>query len=119
MPDKEKLHALGIDADLGRSYCADDEEFYTEMLLEYANDGKEKEQFLRSSFEARDYSVYAMTAHSIKSTSMMIGAKELSRTAKEMELAAKAGDGAAVESGHLPFLNAYTATLEGLRRILT
>ncbi len=38
MLDTEALHRIGIDTEEGIAYCADDPEFYEDMLREYLQD---------------------------------------------------------------------------------
>ena len=117
MPDKAVLADLGIDADEGLAYCADDPEFYAEMLGEYAREGQEGAVELARFFEARDWEAYRIRAHSIKSTSRMIGARGLSERARELEFAAKEGDAVRIEAEHAPFATDYAALVDGIKAL--
>ena len=103
--DAAKLRHIGIDAEEGLAYCADDEEFYEEMLDEYVHESRVKLEELTAAFESRDWDRYRISAHSLKSTSRLIGAKGISDKAYEMEIAAKAGDKSAIEALHSDFTN--------------
>ena len=118
MANLEALREYGVDTDEGLAYCADDPAFYEEMLGEFLSEGEGRLADLRAFFEARDWENYAICAHSVKSTSRMIGAKALSERARELELAGKAEDAAAIEGAHAAFLAEYAALLDTLRAAL-
>jgi HPt (histidine-containing phosphotransfer) domain-containing protein len=118
MLDLQALGSLGIDVDEGLAYCADDPEFYEEMLGEYRAEGRAKLDELRRFYESRDWGNYAIRAHSAKSTSKMIGAKALSEKARELEMAGKAQDEPAVAVLHEPFVREYGALLDQLDALL-
>lgn len=101
------LQELGIDTVEGLAYCADDQEFYIDMLREYVSEAKDRIDRLCSSFSSRDWKNYGIQAHSIKSTSRMIGAKNMSELARAMEMAAKDGMEEAILSGHDRFVAGY------------
>ena len=103
--DVAKLRIIGIDAEEGLAYCADDEEFYDEMLDEYVHESREKLEELIAAFGSRDWDRYRISAHSLKSTSRMVGAKDISGKAYELEIAAKAGDESAIEALHSEFVD--------------
>ena len=117
MLDEAALAKLGIDAGEGMAYCADDPEFYEEMLGEYVREGDERLAELEKFFEGGDWPNYAIRAHSAKNTSRMIGARALSERARELELAAKAGDAEQVAAAHGAFLADYAALIGGIRTL--
>ena len=122
------LREHGIDMSEGLAYCADDPEFYEEMLREYVIEGQDKTGELREFFASEDWSNYAIRAHSVKNTSKMIGAEELSEQARALELAAKElvpensaakeQNAAAVREMHEDFLDAYQHLLGALDEML-
>ncbi len=118
MAELEVLGACGLDTEEGLACCADDPEFYEEMLAEYLSEGEDRQAELRAFYAARDWKNYAIRAHSLKSTSRMIGAKALSERARELELAARAEDAAGIAEAHGPFLAQYAALLDALRAAL-
>ena len=117
MPDFEALQALGLHTDEGLACCADDPEFYEEMLAEYAAEAPVRVAQLEEQFDAADWKNYGISAHSVKSTSRMIGALALSERAKELEFAAKAGDAETIRGAHAPFLKEYTLLAERLGKL--
>ncbi|MEE3351637.1 MAG: ATP-binding protein [Saccharofermentanaceae bacterium] len=79
------LRASGIEPKTGLSFCQNDESFYREILLEYANGRKEKAERLTKSFEEENWHDYAIDVHSLKSTSKTIGATDLAEIAAKLE----------------------------------
>lgn len=113
-----ELQTLGIDTEEGLACCAEDPEFYGEMLEEYAAEARSRAEELRACRETEDWKRYGILAHSVKSTSHMIGALALSEQARELELAAKEGAGESVRLLHGAFLAAYETLAEGIRTAL-
>lgn len=68
----------------------EDMNFYQEMIAEYLKN--DKRTVLEELFEQEDVENYRITIHALKSTSLTIGAVELSEQAKKLEMAAKAKD---------------------------
>ena len=116
--DAAKLRLIGIDADEGLAYCADDEEFYDEMLDEYVHESRAKLEELITAFELCDWDRYRISAHSLKSTSRLIGAKSISGKAYELELAAKEGDAGAIEALHSGFIDECARFTDALENAL-
>ncbi|MCR5138293.1 MAG: Hpt domain-containing protein [Oscillospiraceae bacterium] len=118
MLDTEALNRIGIDAEEGIAYCADDSEFYEDMLREYLKESDARTADLRKHYAERNWPLYGICAHSVKSTSRMIGAKAVSETARKMELACRDGNDAAVLAGHEQFLKEYTDLTDCLRAVI-
>ncbi len=118
MLDTEALHRIGIDTEEGIAYCADDPEFYEDMLREYLQESDGRAADLRRFYASQDWSQYGLCAHTVKSTSKMIGAKAVSELAREMELACRSRDAASVLTGHDRFLREYTDLADGLRSVM-
>ena len=118
MLDMKELEALGIDTSAGLACCADDPEFYEEMLAEYVKESETNKADLRRFFEARDLDNYRIKAHSVKSTSRMIGASAVAETAYGLELAGKERDAAKIAAEHDSFLAGYSSFTDRLRELL-
>ena len=118
MLDTEALHRIGIDTEEGIAYCADDPEFYEDMLREYLQESDGRAADLRRFYASQDWSQYGLCAHTVKSTSKMIGAKAVSELAREMELACRSRDAASVLTGHDRFLREYTDLADCLRSVM-
>ena len=110
----EKLE--GLDIQTGLSYCMNEEEFYLEMLQEYLKSDKavKMSQF----FEGEDWENYRTIVHALKSTSLTIGAVQLSEEAKALEMAAKQGDVDYIRSHHKEVLEEYIELTESLKETL-
>ena len=100
-----------INNENGMVYCADDEEIYAEVLDAYVDQGAEYLEKFPMYKEAENFAEYAIVAHSIKSTSLTIGADELSALAKTHEFAGKASDMAAIEATYDKLVTDYKAVL--------
>ena len=118
MPTLQKLQALGIDTEEGLIYCAEDPDFYTEMLLEFVAEAQTGIEELERFFAAQSWDRYAIRTHTVKSTSRMIGAQGLSEQARSLETAAKERSVPAILAAHTPFVAAYQALTEGIRASL-
>ena len=117
MLDMEALESAGIDTEEGIAYCADDPEFYEEMILEFLKESEGRISDLERYYTGRDWHGYTVCAHSVKSTSRMIGAAALSDDARIMEMAGKEENTEAILAGHAHFLEAYRNTAERLRAV--
>jgi len=106
-----------LDTKLGMSYCMDDEEFYTEMIETYLDSDKRK--LISEAYAADNLKDYGVYVHALKSTSLNIGATELSGHAKALELAAKDGDTGYIKTHHEAVLNEYSELLERIRTALS
>ena len=107
----EKL--FGINTELGLSYCMDDEDFYREVLEEYVNSSRVED--LKRFYDAQDWANYRISIHAVKSTSLTIGAEDLSAKALSLENACKEGNSAAIMAGHEECLDQYMKILEIVR----
>ena len=106
-----------LDTKLGMSYCMDDEEFYVEMIETYLNG--DKRQLIAKAFEAGNLKDYDTYTHALKSTSLNIGAAELSEHAKALEFAAKNGDTEYIRAHHHEVLKEYSVLLEHIKAALS
>jgi signal transduction histidine kinase/DNA-binding NarL/FixJ family response regulator len=117
MPIIDRLSSIdGLDTATGLGYCMDDEDFYEEMLKEYLN--SDKKEAMAQYFEAQDWENYRITVHALKSTSLTIGAAELSEQAKALEFACKENNPAYVQDNHAQVLERYDKFLGALRQAL-
>ena len=77
-------------------------EYYTNpnVLLEYIKEMPERTDKLKNCFENSDWKNYAVYVHSLKSTSKMIGATNLSEKALKLEEAANREDSDFIKENH-------------------
>ena len=106
-----------LDTATGLAYCMNDQAFYKEMLDEYAKSEKTGE--LKEYYEKGDFEFYRITVHSIKSTSLTIGAKKVSEDAKALEMACKEGNLDFVKQNHEAFLAEYESLIRVLQAELS
>ena len=102
LPDR--LKELGLNVEAGLHYAMDQKAFYLEMVQDYVTEWANKAKELESAFAAEDWKAYEIVIHSVKSTSKMIGADELSAGARELELAAIDGNGAYIVEKHRQYM---------------
>ena len=101
----------------GLGYCMDSKEFYLDTLKGYVQADKREE--LQKAFDEKDYENYRIIVHSIKSTSLTIGAQVTSEHAKSLEFAARDNDIELIEKRHDSFMDEYIATIDGVVAVLS
>ncbi len=101
-----------IDVKTGMGYCMNDERFYMSVVEEYVKGDKRKT--LTEFLEKEDFENYKIVVHSLKSTSMNIGAMDISNEARKLEQACKDGDYDTVRKGHAPLMDRYGKMLEDI-----
>lgn len=111
----EQLESI-VDVKLGLEYCTNDEEFYFEMLQEYV-DG-DKLASIEDMFRQSDWKNYQILVHALKSTSLTIGAKELSEGAKSLEFACKESRFEFVQENHRRIMSMYSEMLKSVKAVL-
>ena len=98
---------IGLNVTEGIMYSGGEEEFYLEIVTDYANSVEEKCESLQSFKDKKDWENYRILVHSIKSTSKTIGADEVSAKAKQLEDASKTEDVGYIEENHDSFIKEY------------
>lgn len=105
-----------LDQEVGLEYCAGDEEIYREIIEGYLDEDRRAE--LVKYYETEDLPNYRIVAHAIKSTSLTIGATELSEKAKALEYAAADGDMTYICEHNEEMLALYSDILERIKAAL-
>lgn len=105
-----------LDTETGLTYCAGEEDFYREMLVSYLEN--DKRQDLVRAFGEEDTENYRILVHALKSTSLTIGAVELSEQAKALEMAAKENNWDYIQDNHEEALEAYNVIRERIDGVL-
>ena len=111
----DRLSAIGVDTAAGLYYSQNDREFYNTLLLQYAKESDDKKRRIKDALERNDLDAYAIQVHSIKSTSKMIGAADLSESARLLEQAAKAGNSDYVYSNNDTMMTVYERVIMAIR----
>ncbi len=105
-----------LDQEVGLEYCAGDEEIYREIIEGYLEEDRRAE--LDGFYKAEDLPNYRVVAHAIKSTSLTIGATELSAKAKALEYAAADGDIAFIRENNDEMVAMYSELLDKIKAAL-
>lgn len=108
-PFYDQLAQAGINVERGLSYCAGEDAFYLEMLRIFCAQSAEKRAELASLYDSANWADYTVKVHALKSTSLTIGAEDLSAQAKELELAGKRGDADFIREHHAALARSYEA----------
>ena len=96
----------------GMIYCMNEEDFYLEMIETFIQE--DKREMLNSEYEQESWEDYKVHIHALKSTSLTIGADELSGHAKALELAAKEEDYPYIHAHHAGVMAEYGNLIEQL-----
>lgn len=107
-----------INPSVGMGYCMDDEELYLDVLQTYYEQGQSYREKLQELYGQRDWKGAAVIIHAIKSTSLNIGAVEMSEKAKILEQYAKDGEQEQIQSQWELFMELYHSVLEQAARLL-
>ena len=102
----------------GLFYTGGSKDAYLSILETYVGKGDEKVIQLRELFNKKEWRNYIIEAHALKSSSLSIGAKELSEVAKTVELAGKAGDMEVVMQNHDRMCELYEQVLIRAKKLL-
>ena len=102
---------IGLNVDSALVYSCGDEDFYLELLTDYAGQASDRCAELTSYLEAGNLKDYEILVHSVKSSSKTIGADDLSELAKLLESAAGDSNADYVRQHH----DALVSGLEELR----
>lgn len=109
-----------INQKLGLQYCTDSIALYKEVLAAYCESCEDEITKMEAALKGEDWKKYTVFVHGLKSTSMNIGAEELSKAAKELEFAGKAitesGNGAEgkayIREHHDAVMSLYRAAVQ-------
>ena len=110
----DRLTQAGINVQMGLDYCCGEEDFYLEMLRMFYSQSEAKRDEIVALYTDANWKDYAIKAHALKSTSLTIGAEELSKQAKELELAGKKQDVGYIQDNHSVLLRMYEEVCESI-----
>ena len=109
---------IGIDVATGISNCGGKLEDYLKVLKITYDYGEKQLAELKSAWEERDYETYIIKIHSIKSTSLNIGATGLSAMARSQEEEGRAGHYDYIDKHMQEFQDDYRKLLVKLKELL-
>ena len=107
--------AFYINEKVGMKYCGNDKEMYQEMKNAYYEQGQRNLPKLLEAYASCDWESYRIIVHSLKSTSMVIGAEAFSEKARILEAAAKEGDEELLLAESEGFFEEYKTILEKIK----
>ncbi|MGN0427261.1 MAG: ATP-binding protein [Agathobacter sp.] len=105
-----------LDLETGLSYCANDIEFYKEMIETYLENAKLDQ--LETAYKDEDWENYTILIHGVKSSSLTIGAVRLSGEAKALEHAAKEGNAGYIEQNQAAFMEEYQKLIDDISAVI-
>ena len=108
------LRRIGVKPETGLQYCQQDPSLYHTILKEYARNADEKMQLLHRYYDEGDWKNYAISVHSLKSSSGMIGAKALSDIAARLEASAGAEAKEDINKEHETMTKQYAEIVEAI-----
>ena len=100
-----------INAETGLRYSGNNAAMYGNMLDIYFNNSAEITERLTDAFDSDDIKNYEIVIHSLKSTSLGIGAEKLSEEARLLEKAAKGNDFDYIKAHHKETMELYRSVL--------
>ena len=110
------LRDSGVIPETGLVYCRQEKGLYESLLAEYARSAPEKSRSMEQYYNAADWKQYGILVHSLKSSSRMIGAENLSVAAEALEKAAKEENGNYIMEHHDEMIKQYRITAEASAR---
>ena len=112
------LREAGIDPETGLFYSQGDDELYRTLLTEYARDYPVRMEETGRFLADRDWKNYGIAVHSLKSTSRMLGIRDLAEMAAGLEAAAKNGDEKTILRDHGPMAARYEEVIRAIRGVI-
>lgn len=106
-----------IDLDYGLECCAGMLDLYAQAALGFVGRDN-KLDVLEEYFEAKDWDNYRVNIHAVKSSSLLLGIKELSEHAKSLEMAIKEGNPEYVLLHHKEVMEEYLDISSELNAIM-
>jgi CheY-like chemotaxis protein/HPt (histidine-containing phosphotransfer) domain-containing protein/anti-sigma regulatory factor (Ser/Thr protein kinase) len=110
------LSECGMDLESAYKFCQGEENLFKEVLAEYVAEAPEKKSRILSCYDKKDWKNYSIYTHSLKSTSKLIGAKELSELAERMEKASNDSKEDIITKEHERMISMYDETVSCIRR---
>ena len=101
------LRSLGINIEEGISFSGGEEEFYLEIIRDYAEAAEGKCSNLDGFYQNEDWVNYKILVHSIKSSSKTVGVTYLFENARKLEEASGARDIDYVKANHDQLIKDY------------
>ncbi len=107
---------LGMHLNDALAFCMGSEEFLTEMLNDYATNGRGDK--LVELYAAEDWPNYKIEVHALKSTSRTVGFNDLGSLCEKLEFAARDNDIDYVKANHDEAMELYVKTLDSIHSVI-
>ena len=111
------LVEAGMNVRLGLEYCCGEKEFYLEMLQTFAEQSEAKKAEIQNLFETGNWGDYAIKVHALKSTSLTIGAEQLSEKARALEQAGRNGNTDYILQNHSELMQIYDKVCSSIGKL--
>lgn len=108
-----------IDRSIGMKYSGDNETLYANVMKAFADAAEENISRLEQTFVDGDIKNYEISVHSLKSTSLTIGAAEVSELAKKLEMAAKNGDTDVIQDEHDRLIKMFGELVDEINSVIS
>ncbi len=116
--ESENVSTSVIDREMALKFLLGDEDVYKEIVQVYIETSDEKIMELDKHYDDKNWKGFEIVVHSIKSSSLSVGAQKLSDLAKAMEFAAKEENAAFIEDNYFNLLTMFQEALTELRAYL-
>lgn len=110
------LEKEGICLTEALEYFGGDREAYAEIAGIYCDTADEKMPQIEACFEMENWEEYVVLVHAVKSTSLNIGAVDLSEMAKKLEFAGKEGRIEEIRDNHAAMMEEYRRVVALFRK---
>ncbi|MGN1305371.1 MAG: ATP-binding protein [Oscillospiraceae bacterium] len=107
-----------INTDIGMKYSGGREDLYFNIVKAFSESAEENTENLEQAFKNDDLKSYTLYVHSLKSTSLTVGAQEVSELAKKLETAAKNGELEVIKAEHGRLMELYHGLVEEVNSII-
>ena len=114
---KEKLPDIKVEE--GILNCGGEIQDYLKILKITYEYGEKHLAELESAWKQQDYETYIIKIHALKSTSLSIGAMEISNSARKQEEAGRSGNHSYIDQNMTAFQKDYRVLLNDLEKVLS
>ena len=113
--DFAKLRESGIQVETGLRYSQNDKTLYRTLLSEYILSFEEKFDSIKKFCASKNFERYGIVVHSLKSSSRMIGAIELSELCANLEKASDNSEIEVIQNRTPALLDLYEKIIDAIR----
>lgn len=114
----ENIRKIGIGIGAGLYYCNRDEQFYLNLLSDFADSYDKKKLEITAIVDNHDWDSYSALIHAVMNTSKTIGADKLCNMAKKLEEAANKHDATVIMAEHSNLMEEYRDMSEKIKKVL-